>query len=242
MSKEKTLEKLNYNTLESKDGVIKIIHQEEETPKVWYDEPVKLSGAIQAPGNFIEKRKEKHNADKCHVIFSYLGLFIKLTTEENREIGYEVIGKLTPNPEIAALFINATKTFNVSELTKLIRMNKVHFADKDENLRMVSDLQKFKTSAQVEIEQANDNKGNVKDLYEMKSANNLTMHFDLLMPVFIGQEPKKFRVEIACAVRERNVDLWLESPELAELLKCNSKEIIDAQLARFPETFVFIEQ
>ena len=55
MAEEKTLEKLDLNKLEAKDGklTVKHVHQTLQTPKVFYAEAVDLDGTIQAPGNFI---------------------------------------------------------------------------------------------------------------------------------------------------------------------------------------------
>lgn len=247
MAEEKTLEKLDLNKFEAKDGklTVKHIHQELETPRVDYEESVKMSGTIQAPGNFIEKRKdivEQIDNKRCNVQYSYNGLYIKVRTQENWAVHYHVDGLLKRNPDISMLQINTKKMFSVKDLTQHIRMNKFFFADKDQNIAIVSNLQKFRVEAQTQIETENDNRGNAKDLYEIKNKSNLVLDFDLLMPIYVGQPAKKFRVEVAYAVRERNIEVWLESPELEELFRINSKEIIDHELTRFPQEFVFIEQ
>lgn len=241
MSKEKVLEKLDLNKLEAKEGVITIVHQTLETPKMFYDKAVKLNGTIEAPANFFEKRESEHPKLKCHVLYNYRKGTIKFVTEENREINYEVSGMIKQNPDMLALGINTGKIMGVTEMSKLVRMNKLFFADKDENLVLVSNLQKFRANAQVEIEQMNDQKGNVRELYEIKASQNLKLDFDLLMPVFVGQPNKKFRVEICFAVRDRNIDFWLESVELNELLNSDLVSIIDEQLTRFKGEVLQIE-
>jgi hypothetical protein len=121
-------------------------------------------------------------------------------------------------------------------------MNRFFFADKEKHMRIVSNLQTFRLSAQKTIEAQNDNQGNAKDLYEIKSDSNIDLSFEVLMPVYIGQPAKKFKVEVQYKVRERAIEVWLESPECAELLKADAEGIINKELARLPKEFVFIEQ
>lgn len=245
---EKTLEKLDLNKLEAKDGklTVKHIHQELETPKVEYAQTVNLNGTIQAPGNFIAKRQPEHNHLKCNVQYSYRGLYIKLRTEEDWPTHYQIEGTLKPNPDLAKLKVNHDASqnwkMNINDMYNSLRFAKYFFAKPEQYEKVVSQLSKFSVSANKVITAENDNKGNVKDLYEIKSNSNIDLTFDLNMPVYIGQSAKTFRVEIAFNVRERSVDFWLESPELAEILLADAQDIINAELKRFPENYVFIEQ
>jgi len=244
MSEEKTLEKLDFNKLEAKDGELKITHVKQtlETPKVYYDKSVQLQGTISAPGNFIQKRKERHAELLANVQYSYANGYIKLQTEENQEINYSIEGRLIKNPDIANLKINSGSKLSVSDLTNHLRMKRFFFADTDQHKSLLNNLQSFKVEAQKTIEAVNDNRGNEKALYEIRNTSNINLDFDVLLPVFIGQPKKKFKVEILYTVREKSLDLWMESPEIEEAFKSDAQTIIDFELKRFPETFVFIEQ
>jgi hypothetical protein len=243
-------EHLNLNQLKAEKGVLKIVRQEEETPVVFYPSPVEISGTIQAPGNFIQKREDKHESKKANVLYSYRGLYINLRTEEDadnqqndrKQLYYQINGKLLKNPMIEDLQVNTKKRFSVKDLTEMLRFNRQWFADKDSNLTIVTNLQKFKLTAQAEIEANNDNRGNAKDLYEIKNTSNMDLGFVLEMPLFIGQPKKKFRVDIEYRIIDRNIEVWLTSADLAEALALDAIEIIDKELTRFPTTFVFIEQ
>ncbi len=243
-------EKLILNKLEAEKGVLKVQNENLEQTALFYKKEVELTGTIQAVGNFIEKRT-KHDKLKVHVLYSYLGLFLKLRTDEdagftldgeNNEPFYLIEGKLVVNPEIKQLQVNTKHKFGVKELTDHLRFAKYFFADKDAHTAIVSNLQKFKVSAQKFIETQDDTRGNVKDYFEIKNDSNIDLGFDLLMPIYIGQPAKKFRVEIGYNVREKTVEVWMDSPELADLLKESAIAIIDAELARLPKEFVFIEQ
>ncbi len=238
-------ENVNFNKLEAKDGKLTIhrITQELETPIVHNETGLTLSGTIQAPGNFIDKRNSQNPLDRCNIQYSFQGLYIKLTTMENHPLKYNVDGVLKPNPDIVRLKVNTKEKFSgVKDLTQHLRFNRYFFADKEENNKIITNLQNFRVAAQKIIESKDDLRGNQLDHFEIKNESNIDLSFNLSMPIYIGQPNKKFKVEIAYDVREKSIDVWLESPELVELLKENAVEIIQKELERFPKEFVLIEQ
>lgn len=233
---------LKLNKLEAKDGVITVVERTGDAEKIFHNTSVNLSGDIKAPGNFIEKRIDQNPALRSHVLFSYRGLFIKLKTNENHELNYTVDGKLILNPDIQKLKINTMERMTVKTLSDLLRFNRFFFSDKDQHSSIISNLQKFRASVQSQIEQETSTRGDKKDLYDVKVNTDLSLNFALQMPVYIGQQPKKFNVEICFDVSDRNISVWLESPELVEITQVDAIKIIDEQLSRFPKEFVIIEQ
>jgi hypothetical protein len=49
------------------------------------------------------------------------------------------------------------------------------------------------------------------------------------IPLFKGQEPKRFRVEICFDTTEGSVKFWLESVEMAELIDIESERLLKLQ-------------
>ena len=107
---------------------------------------------------------------------------------------------------------------------------------------MIDQLQNFSANINSEVKKINTNNGNIEDLKKITMKSNVELNFDLLMPVFIGEENKKFNVEIACNADSTSIKFWFESSALFELLDKDTKSIIDAELSRFSEELVFIEQ
>ncbi len=234
---------LNLNKLRAKNGEITVVQRTDEKKKIHYSKAVVISGTISAPGNFIQKRKDQDKKERCNVQYSYLERYITLTTNEKfAELGYEIEGKLTKNPIIDQLAINTNKIFSIAELTKHLRFNSLYFSSKEQHGKIIQELQRFKAKVESEITKINDQKGNIEDTYKVTLNSNAELNFKLTLPVFIGQPNKTFLVEIACEARNRAVEFWLESTELVELLNSDTVDIINKELERFPEEFVFIEQ
>lgn len=244
MEENSTKEKLNLNQLTANaKGEVLIVHREDNAKIVHAKKPLALEGTITAPGNFIVNRKDQEKFDRSHVKWSLSNLYITLVTRENHPLAYEVTGRLIKNPEIEKLCVNTKKTQSVKDLAQLLRFNKYFFADGDQNIKIVENLMKFKVTAQTHIEKEEATRGNEKDIYEIKGVDsNIDLTFELNMPIYIGQAPKKFKVEILYKIRERNVEVWLESPELADLWRSNAEEIIQTELKRIPDDIVKIEQ
>jgi hypothetical protein len=142
--------------------------------------------------------------------------------------------------EIKKLKINTNEILTIKDLTRMIKFNKYWFADKDENNALVQNLQKFKASIQQQIEAEHDTRGNKKSAFEVKVDSTMKMSFVLEMPVFIGQPNKKFKVDIAFDVRDGEIDVWLESPELEDLLKNEAVSIIDSEIKQMSDKGIVV--
>lgn len=241
------------------EGVKTLVLREGDAEVIHQNEKVEIEGTISAPWKFFKERmmialdgsptgmtdKIQHDMKLSHLVFSYQRRYVNLIMVENNPIKYIVKGKLIENPDIKKLQVNTGKKFTSKELCDLLRMNKFFFADKDQNGTVIQNLQKIKVSIQTQIEkEANDKTGDKRDLYDVKVNRDQTpLEFNLSLPIYVGQPATKFKVDINIDVRDRNIDFWLESPELAELLEAKCREVIDAEVKQFEEKgLVIIEQ
>ncbi len=213
-----------------------------EAEKILYPTKVALSGVISAPAEFYDKRKQLHNADRCHVVYNKKTAEIKLVVDENYPAqNYEVIGKISKNPDLEVFKINSTFTFTVKELMQILKFNRVFFADKDDNNKIVLALQNFKAKVEKTLEDSSNNRGNDAKISITKLEHELQESFMLEMPIFKGGENKKFRVEICVQASDGSVVVWLESRDLKDMEISLSAGMIEEQLVKF-SAIVCIEQ
>lgn len=239
-------EKLDLTKLEAKEGILLIQHETLPTQKaetIHEEEHVMLEGTIKAPANFFEKRKSEFEHLKSHVKYSYLKRSVILITEEQYgKLGYEVVGSLITNPMLSAFGINTDRIFKVNDLIKHVRISKFLFADKEQHGKILKSLKEFNAKVETEIRKVNDNRGNIEDVYRVSMTSNAELNFNILAPVFTGEEAKSFNVEICCQADSSEVKFWFESTDLINLLQQDTKKIIDSELSRFDQDLVFIEQ
>lgn len=197
---------------------------------------VTLIGTIIAPGDFVDKRNSEFKPLSAHVNANYKGLTIELITCEADDIGGHVVtGTLTPYPDLAKFFINATKQYSHRDLYDMLKFMGVHFKNKDDHTAILSSLKKFEAKVNMDFQKQDDFKGSqaLHKLVEIKT--NLALEFNLFMPLFAGEEAEAFKVDICVDSTGSGVMFWLESIELHERILEKRDEIFDRELDRLKE-------
>lgn len=119
-----------------------------------------------------------------------------------------------------------------SSRTFMLKMNRIYFADRDENMAIVSSLEKLRVRVTQEIENGNDFKGNKKHLFEQNVQHEIRLQFTLVVPLYKGQEKKSFLVDVNFDITDGNTVFWLESVDLKELMETERIRIIDSQISK----------
>jgi len=211
-------------------------------PILYEPNAVNLVGVISAPADFYSKRKALHNPDKCHVIFDKQKGQIDLICDEQCEgRNYVIQGCLKANPELEPFQINTAKTFTVKDLMQVLKFNRVHFADKDLNAKIVGSLQNFKAKVDQTLEDSSNDRGQQAQIRITKLEHELQERFVLAMPIFKGGAVISFTVDICVQITSGAVAVWLESRELKDLQVTMKSTIIDKELETFKD-IVCIEQ
>lgn len=208
-----------------------------------YDkEVIEIVGIIDSPRKFWEKRKAEHEKLKCHVIFTKEGQpSIQLIMDEDSHFNGSVVGRLMVNPLIKTFGINTNKEYSIEEMKKFLRMNRAYFKDREANMALVSNLEKFHAQVKMDIEQNNDNRGNYTNKLQQTVEADFPLGFALKLAPYKGHKEEVFKCEICFSVTNGVTSIWFESPDLQEILLTKAAGIIDEELKAFKE-LVCIEQ
>jgi len=203
---------------------------------------VEIKGNIDAPARFYEKRRSEIEIKTAHVLVHredpmYIGLFM----DETNPINKEVIGELKFDLDLVQFQINANRLYTVKELANLLRLRRQFFRDTEQHAKTMKSLGEFSARTSIEFKEIDDRKGNTEILRKRASTVDLDFEFVLNIPIYKGFEPKTFRIEILADVTDGGVKLWLESIELAELVK-TERDAIFAEQIKALDGFVIIEQ
>jgi len=219
-----------------------------EAEEIKYKKAVEITGVINSPAKFFEKRKELHNNDECHLLFDkQKGIITLVVNEQNADSGYKITGKLTPNPDLNEAFKlkvdgRSSGKSAIRDLMDALKFNKYFFVDKEVNAKIVTSLMLFKGKVQTEIESLNNERGDKRELKASKLEHELVEYFMVSMPIYRGMSAQQFRVDVRCEVASSgDVIVWLESTELGELNKTALETVIAAELKVF-DSIVCIEQ
>lgn len=204
--------------------------------------PVKIviSGDIKTVSSFLAKRKTPYfidnaglqeiNPDRAIVTVDKSDLSIALELDPENVYGTEVTAKLAYTPELELFCINKNRLFNREELIKLIRFNKIWFADAEAHDKLLKAYQAFTATVNANIGKTSDTRGNVDNSYKKTVETNVPDSFVLNIPIFNGMEKRRFRVEIAIDSTDASTKFWMESVELNEIIQIETDAIIAEEL------------
>ncbi|UWD55906.1 MAG: protein of unknown function DUF2303 [Bacteriophage sp.] len=198
----------------------------------------KLNGVIGAVVEYLTKRinTEQFAQKDCHILVNRENIEITLIINEADEYKRgEIVGKLGYNPKFVEFGINGGKVWTPTELGMFIKMNRAFFADRAENMKLVSCLMNFTADVNNKIDRAVKENGNRTDNFAQVVNSNLPESFTIQMPIFKGMQPETIEVETFAQVNGREVAFILLSPGAQATLEDLRDKVIDEQLKQIRE-------
>lgn len=202
--------------------------------------PVKtdLHGVIGLVVEYLKKRINTGQFEQknCHILVNREAVEITLIINESDEYKRgKVAGKLSYNPKFIEFGINSNKIWTPTELGLFIKMNRAFFADRNENMKLVSCLMNFTATVNNSIERAVKENGNRTDNFAQVVNSNLPESFKVEMPIFKGMQPETIEVETFAQVDGREVSFILLSPGAQATLEDLRNKVVDEQLEQIKE-------
>jgi len=208
-----------------------IVIREGEALKLRYSLNLNIRGRIDTVSRFLCKRLDTLEQENCNITVSRseMEIFLAINETDPDKIGV-VTGKLMFDEDFEAFGINTGKKYPLFGLADFLKMHRYCFDAPSVAMKIVNELKNFKAKVNKEIEKASDNRGNNKILLEQTVNSNIPESFTLKMPIFKGEDPRSFQVEINIIVRDAEMECYLESIEANDLIKQLSGKIIDNEL------------
>lgn len=197
-----------------------------------------MSGVIGAVVEYLAKRINTGQFEQknCHILVNRDKVEITLITNEADEYTRgKVVGKLAYNPKFVEFGINSGKVWTPTELGLFIKMNRAFFADRMENMKLVSSLMNFTADVNNKIDRAVKENGNRTDNFAQVVNSNLPESFTVQMPIFKGLPSESIEVETFAQVNGREVSFVLLSPGAQATLEDLRDKVIDEQLEQVKE-------
>lgn len=201
--------------------------------------PVKIniSGVIGAPVEFLTKRlseEDQINPKRCHVIVNRESLAITLVTAENDDyLTGKVTGSLSLHPKFEEFGINnKQKTWEPAELGQFFKMNRAFFPNRDENMKLVSDLKNFSATVNSSMDRQTKENGSMKMSYGQVVNSNLPEAFTLELPIFKGVPATSIQVEAYATLDGSDVYLQLFSPAANQIIEEMRDKVINEEVAK----------
>lgn len=192
-----------------------------------------LKGSLQAPGDFLEIRRNQFPVDKTHILVNEDDGSITINSQDREEVGkITVTGNLTEHPDFKRIGINNQDMLrSPSELATWIKMNRTFFESKTIALNLVTVLRNFRATVNKILEDKKDDRANYSILREQVVNSNLPETFQITVPLFVGEKAVKFDVEIV--IDPEDFSCALISPDAADLVRKAKELKLSEQISRF---------
>ncbi len=224
-------EKFDIN-VQSKDGEVVIRHG--EAMPLREPNPIDIRGTLLTVREYLAKRNVDFK-DSVLYVNKETG-FLKLLLNQTSPYYGGVMGQVFTDSRIQQWHINDDNVnWTTQGLATFMKKHIHHFFDKNEGRKLISDLMQFEGKVEKEIQDHNDQKGNVKYKYAQAVEHNLPGSFWLSIPLFKGQGKQKFEVEII--VDPKDYSCSLISNELYEMADGYIESQIDNELSHIAETY-----
>lgn len=217
------------------DGVKTLTIRQGEALPLHETKDLVLTGTLQAPGDFLDKRKDQFHKDETHITVDDDAGRITLETKDQDEIGMiRIIGVLKNHPDLERLGVNNPDSErSPKELAKFIRMNRTMFESKDVAMNLVADLMSFTAKVDKYVEEIDDDRANFSRKRQQAVETNIPAAFKVNIPLFIGSPKSSLVIEVV--IDPDTLDCALISPDAADKYQIDKADMLGAQIKRFNE-------
>jgi len=201
-----------------------------------------FSGLIDAPGIFYTKRvaakpTSYFDPSVSVVMVDLDARTIVLVTDTTHPKSDVITGTMFAESMLEQFrFNDASRGWRPADLAACLRRNRQHFAEPEKCAQLVAELTHMKIKSNGEIEVNDDNRGNVKRLFDQKITTTIPVSFALNMPILSGGPKRRFTVDIHLDVQGGSVTCYLESIDLAELTMTDIRTEMEKQVQIFAES------
>lgn len=209
---------------------------------------INIDATLDAPARWLQYRiseTDQIDQKRCHIIVDREDMSIRLIMNERDHYANRIAGTLEVHPKFVEFGINSDRMWEPNKQGQFFKMNRAFFADKQENMEIVSLLKNFKAKISQDIEKSKEDNGSFSDKFSAVVDSNLPKAFTLNLPMFKGLPEEQIDVELYAEVDGRDVYLSLVSPGAAELMEVHRNQCIDSVLNDIREVapdIVIIEQ
>ena len=143
------------------------------------------------------------------------------------------VGKVEFSEAFEKFGINDASTGWIpAKLGQFLRINRVLFSDKEECMKLVSQLKNFSAKAKAEIQKQRDPSGSMADVYRQEVESNLPKSFTINVAIFKGTAKTPIEIEFDHYLKDGEVLLQLVSPGANELAESYRDSCIDDVLTK----------
>lgn len=199
--------------------------------------PAKLAyaGRLDTPRLFLTPKEG--NYDKLQSTFEVDAENNKVRfvgTEKSHESADTITGALVASEAIEQFKLNTGFRWAVPQLIELVKRMRPYFASQDAQVALITQLRNWSIGVSKLFEEVANQDGNAKRAVTVRVEGQAPAPFKLHLPIYKGYPKETFEVEFGVdAESSAGVKLYMDSPQLLDLLLDKKEEYIKAEVEYF---------
>jgi hypothetical protein len=198
--------------------------------------PAKLAyaGRLDTPRLFLTPKAG--NYDPLQSTFEVDGENNKVRfvgTEKSQESADIITGKLVPSEAIEQFKLNTGERWMVPNLIELVKRMRPYFASQEAQVELITKLRNWSFGVSKMYEEVSNQDGNARRAVTIKVEGQPPLPFKLCLPIFKGYPKETFEVEFGVDAEGSGVKLYMDSPQLLDLLLQKKEEYIKEEVDYF---------
>lgn len=242
MEDQKEMYAVNIGKYDETDPIEIIVRKGEAAPQ---QEPletkaplsINVEGVISTPLDWLEKRVAIIDQLKANIQVNREKMMITLTIDErDAYLRSKIVGTVAYTETYERFGINDPQAgWTPAKLGQFLRLNRGVFEERQECMKLVSQLKNFTAKAKAEIQKQRDPSGSTADVYRQEVESNLPKSFTVNLAIFKGTAKQSIEVEFDHYLKDGEVFLQLVSPGANELTETYRDQCIDDVLDKIRE-------
>lgn len=203
-------------------------------------------GTLSSPLHYFKQRGALNLIDKGKCVVQYRKVFeatkgsifdgnpfIKFSENPTDQLAATVSGVIVVSEELKRWQING-EARSVKEMAAFLRLKRRFFESAETHTNLLSALQDFKMNVNTDVANKDNRKGETNfSIAKQVKDHGLPESFTVKLPVFVGTEPKSFRIDLEFELRDAGMSIYLLSDELLSLQEKIIEEEFKAVLQGF---------
>lgn len=225
-------------------GLNTVLILEGDAPEQHNNKCVGISGNIDSPSRFVKVRGDQFKDCDRHCLVDVENGKIELVINPQSSTDkHTIVGKIEKSKKFKALGINDNnKAYSPDDLHRKLKLMRSYFPDHSSHASICKELKNLNAKIQREIEDHDDERGNVSLKFKQTVESNIPKEFVMELPIIEGEPPVALTMAINLrAVGTNVIQCFLESMDAADLIEETFKKRIEEEIGLLQEWVVIIE-
>ena len=192
------------------------------------------AGRLDTPRRFHEPKQDNYAPLQCTFeVDSEANSVRFIGFEKSHESADVITGALVPSEALRQFKLNTGDRWTIAQLVELVKRMRPYFATQEAQLALLTRLRNWSIAVTKTYEEMTSLEGNARKLALTKVEGAAPDSFKLHLPIYKGYPKETFEVEFGVEADGAGVKLYMDSPQLLDLLLEKKEQYLKTEVDYF---------